>query len=207
MLPGFRRQLTESDLYRMRLPRRFWEAGFQSIQALAGNESARVLVSRYLANLDTMVSKGNGIMFLGSDGVGKTCAAAVLAKETRRRGGTVLFVSARDITDGVIQKAQFDDDQDLWQRACGVDMLVLDELGREHSGEWHSRQIEALMRSRAAEQRSTIATTNVRPEKLESVFPSAMLSSIKECMVFVVLSGDDMRLGSSEALIASVTKG
>lgn len=175
----------------MRLPRRFWEASFNDIQ----DEEARALILAYLQKMDTMLDHGDGLMFWGHWGVGKTCAAAVLAKEARRRGASALFITAESLRTAVLEKEMFEDDQLTVDRARQVDFLVLDDLGKEHSGEsgFAERLFENLLRERSAHRRSTVVTTNMNQDDLTKRYKLSMMEVVKESLIPIHVEGENRR--------------
>ncbi len=149
----------------------------------------------YLQKMDSMLDHGDGLLLWGEWGVGKTCAACVLAKEARRKGASVLFATTETLRSAVLEKEGFDDDQLLIDRARQVEFLVLDDLGKEHSGEsgFTERLFENLLRERSAHQRATIVTTNMDPAALGKKYKLSMMEVIKESLVPLHFEGENRR--------------
>jgi DNA replication protein DnaC len=181
----------------MRLPQRFWGAKYAEIV----DDQLRGVVERYLRQLDAMLDGGDGLLFWGANGVGKTCAACVIAKEARRRGAPVLFTTAEGLRSAVLEKMPFSDDMLFIDRARSVDVLLLDDLGKEHRGKgWSDSTFENLFRERSAARRTTLITTNLTLEQLAERYDLSMLEVMKETTVPIHVEGNNRRDEAGEAL-------
>jgi DNA replication protein DnaC len=192
------RRLTDSDLVRMRVPRRYWTVRFDAISdvSLVGSGiSARQAALNYMTRLDEMRRDGKGMLLWGTNGTGKTCMAIVIAKEFRRRGYPVLFIEAADMKRFVIEREMFDEDQTYWDRAMNVDVLVIDDLGKgtQDSTGLGARLIDELIRHRNASKLVTIITTNMNQRDLVEELKVSTMSSLKEHVFPIHVSGIDRR--------------
>jgi DNA replication protein DnaC len=174
----------------MRIPRRFWETSVDRIP-----ESAHDRVFGYCKAMGRMLDDGVGYLFWGPNGVGKTSAAVFLAMEARRHGAPVLFVNAESLRSGVLEKQAFRDDVTLIDRARTVDVLVIDDLGKEHPGQtgFTERLFENLFRERSAARKTTFVTTNMSIEKLRERYKPSMLEVMKETCYPVQVEGPSQR--------------
>lgn len=209
---GHRIKLRKDHMVLMQIPRRFWDASFDAIPDCKG----RVPLRNYLREIEPMLDNGSGLLIFGPNGTGKTSAAIVIAKEARRLGASVLFVQAEEFRQGVIDKTMFSDEQTLYERAKEVDMLVLDDLGKEHSGDsgYAERLFENLIRLRTSNKKVTVITTNLIPKPpdddrtkpaLSNRYVPSMLELMKESMYPVNLVGRDWRVDSQRELEARLT--
>jgi DNA replication protein DnaC len=192
------RKLTDVDLVRMRVPRRYWEAHHNFIPdttTVGSGVSARQAALNYLKNIEEMRRNGTGLLLWGSNGTGKTCMAIVIAKEFRRRGNTALFIEAADIKRFVIQHEMFDEDQTYWDRAMSVDVLVIDDLGKgvQDGTGLGARLIDELIRHRNASRLVTLITTNMNQRVLAEELKVSTVSSLKEHVFPIHVSGIDRR--------------
>lgn len=200
-----RRALTEADLVRMRLPDRFWEAQLDEVWDGSGLDapSPRKVCEKYLDALPEMMAAGHGLLLWGDNGRGKTCMAAVIGKEARRQGHTVLFLEAASLKTVVVSNDAFDDDQTVWERALSVDLLILDDLGKgvQDSKGFGERLLDELIRFRAAHAKPIIITTNMNPrEQLPEALKKSTAHSLKECVLPVMVQGPDRRKQSADRL-------
>jgi DNA replication protein DnaC len=192
---GFRTKLTSEHLALMRIPRRFWEARFETLQ-----DPLRAPVKAYLgsqpSDLMQKLDRGEGLWLSGRNGIGKTTAAVVLAKEVRRTGAPVLFVAAHELCEGAVKKARFNDEMLLSERAETVDFLVLDDLGKEHLGSsgFTHQFLENLLRKRVNAGQATLVTSNIRPEELRKRYHTSFVEFVKELGACVsVTDAKDLR--------------
>jgi DNA replication protein DnaC len=182
--------LTEDDLLRARIPKRYWEARLADAQ-----ETVQLIARRYIANFVVMRERGVGLLLWGPNGVGKTSIAVVLGKEYRRRGHSLLFLEAAEIKGAVINSEMFDDDQTLWERAKSVDVLMIDDLGKgvQDSTGFGARVLDELIRHRNANKRVTFISTNMTLKAIEDELKASTMHSLKECIFPVRVVGDDLR--------------
>lgn len=181
------------------LPERFWKAQFSRIP-----DDTQGVVERYIRSLGNFLDPGKvmregyGFIFWGDNDTGKTSAASVILKEARRRGFTSLFIRAPQYRDGVMQGAPFDDDMTLPERCSGVDMLLLDDLGKEPSSKesdgGSQRMFEELLRDRCSNLRPTIITMNSNPYKaLEDRYARSFTRLISETFTIIKVGGPSQR--------------
>jgi len=186
----YRRELTKDDLLRARVPKRYWTASMDGVQ-----ESVREVATKYLANIEEMLSKGVGLLLWGSNGIGKTSLSVVIGKEYRRRGQSLLFLEAAEIKGAVISSEMFDEEQTLWERAKTVEVLLIDDLGKgvQDSTGFGARVLDELIRHRNANKRVTFITTNMTLKAIEEELKSSTMHSLKECIYPMRISGEDLR--------------
>jgi len=186
-----RRKLSKVDLTYMRIPRRYWGVRLGLI-----NEDYRKYVYRYLKGLDSNIRAGKGVLLFGPNGVGKTGAIVVVAKEVRRRGYTVLFVEGLMLMEIFLGKVMFEDGQSLYERMLEVDYLVIDDLGKGtgDSKGFLISKLEGVLRARYDEKKVTSITTNMTPRELSMYFSESGMSILKAIVTPIHCEGRDMRL-------------
>jgi len=200
---GQRIRLTGEHMELMRIPRRFWESRASDIR---GSVQEKILA--YLKNMNSFLDEGVGLLVWGKNGVGKTGAAVVLAKEARRIGSSVLFVTAEGLRVAVLEKEDFDGSP-LMDRARTVDVLVLDDLGKEHSGQtgFTERMFEGLIRQRASARRTTIITSNMGVSALREHYKPSMMEVMKECVYPLRMDGESRRDGALDDVAERLSTG
>jgi DNA replication protein DnaC len=198
------KKLTEEDLRRMRIPLRYWNATMAGVSSQeyptrgGGVYSLRDSIQKYLCNLDDAMRLGRGVLLYGPNGVGKTCALVIIAKEFRRHGRTVLFMDGVEVGDAVMGNLRFDDGR-LIDRAKSVDVLVLDDFAKGIMGEsdWGSRQVDDLIRRRNAETKITLLSTNWVMAEMKKGLMISTMSALREHVTAMAVLGTDRRRESA----------
>lgn len=208
------RKLTEKDMQRMQIPRRYWDVRASGIvaKARAHGVDPQPLVSvlkSYIAQLDEMVGSGSGILLYGNNGRGKTGAVVWLAMQVRRRGYTVLYIESAKLKQHKIEKTPFDAVTTLWERAMDVDVLVLDDFakGVSDSKGFMQELVDELIRTRGAHLRPTLISTNVEPGKMvkDDFLKKSTLAMMQETVAFFMVGGDDLRAKTRVELVGKLT--
>jgi len=201
----YRRELTPSDMERMRVPSRYWGSTFEKLSLDGGVSSLHTVVGKYLENLPAMWKAGGGFIFYGANGTGKSCASVVIAKEYRRRAHTVLFMEAADLKRMVIEKEHFDESETFWDRAKSVDVLCLDDFGKGimDSTGFGASLFDELIRSRNSRKLVTIITANLSVDRWEQELElkTSTLHALKECTIPVHVVGENQRVHSAKKLV------
>jgi len=161
----------------------------------------------YVMLLTLMLEQGTGIFVQGKKGTGKTYAASSVVLVAVREQYTAELISSaqlfellkssfgsRDMTDSILARYQ------------KLDLLVIDDLGKEHVTDWSISQLFALIDWRYSNRRSTIVTTQYTGAQLVEIWRRngdinngvAMLSRLNQCCDRVDMGGIDKRLGGEE---------
>jgi DNA replication protein DnaC len=195
-----KRKLAAEDLTLACLPRRFWNARFRDIP---DGVEYKDLVRKYLAKIDEAVRSGIGLMLWGGPGSGKTGAASVCLKYALRSGFTGLYVTAEDLRHAFREKEEFDDDVTLVERAQIVDVLLLDDLGKEFRTRAGNATVEMenLIRKRVQDKKTLLITTTADVDEAETMFGVGLMSMLTEAVVPVRVYGVDWREKKAEELL------
>lgn len=192
-----RRRLEREDVELMALPPHFWTVRFNQITAqLDGNEGALAAKIRaYFEAGQENRRRGLGLMLVGPNGCGKSCAAAWMGMEYKRLGETVLWVSAIDVLDHKMQGTWYSEDTTYWQWIRDVDVLILDDLGKGDKGSgYHQILWDQLLRHRHDQRRVTIITTNVAEvDEWAGILKRSTLEVLKESVLPLYLHGVNRR--------------
>jgi len=193
---GHRMRLTTQHLERAGIPRRFWDVRLDQVPP-----DVRERICAYLRHLGDMLEYGEGLHLHGANGTGKTSIAVLVSMEALRLGATVLFTTAEELRRGSIEEVWFDDSQLIIDRAREVDLLVIDDLGKEHRGDsgYAERLLEDILRQRSARRLLTVITTNVPigtskdGTGLFGLYSRSMLDVSRESLRSVPVSGQNKR--------------
>lgn len=129
---------------------------------------------------------GRALYFLGKNGRGKTYAAcqvakAYLIKSTYRDRGTMRcwkscqFVTAQGVLSSL--RSSWDrwdqNEEDVFQRWAGVDLLILDDLGKGVPSEWAAENMFRLVDARWSSHRPMIVTSQYDADDLADRYAKA----------------------------------
>lgn len=199
------RELDEEDFNMMNLPRGFWNASYDKVTRTLpdGTENlAFKAIESYRDNLKKMRYMGYGLILFGENGVGKTSALSCLLKEFRSYGQTALYANVEHLRQAVFKPVEITDDYELWDWSQKVDVLLLDDLGKEHRGKdgpasFAATELNMLLRVRADSRLVTLITTNQTKAKMVENYSRSMLSIMQTRMLAVHFRGPDLRTEES----------
>ncbi len=197
---NYRRKLTIGDVRRANLPERYWEA---SLSAIPDHLDYKHKIKKYLDNLVEMMEQGIGLYLWSSEnGTGKTSVSALIAKEALRYGRTVFFEESSRLKGMLINKEQFEEGTSIEERMMMVDVLILDDIGKEYrtSSGYAENVIETLVRARVQKVKTTIMTGNVHPKDMKKIYSEDFSALLKESVVPVNVTGYDFREARAKAL-------
>lgn len=155
------------------------------------------VIQDYIDNCDAYVQAGLGLVLWGRVGTGKTLLASLLLKSLLEKGVRGQFVTFHTMLDmftaGWEQK-----EAKVWfeQRITHADVLVLDDIGREHEGRRTAiaeSTLDHVLRSRVAADKPTIMTTNRSPDELGTLYSGNALSLLSESAIVKEFRGADFR--------------
>lgn len=194
MLVQERRPITPAHLERARVPRRFWNVKMTEVSG-----SVRSDVVSYFLDVVSHCRAGRGMLLFGANGRGKTSIAVLVAQEVMRHGGTVLFITAEELRQSYLGDVMFEGRASMADRAATVDLLVIDDLGKEYRGasQWAERVIESVLRARSSATKATILTTNMERDVMLGVYSVSVMSILDESMVTVDVGGLSLRRPAS----------
>ena len=178
----------------MNIGRRYWKSTIKTLPA----EQTKVLeiFEAYLGNIHENRAEGWGFIIWGANGVGKTYAATAILKEYVRWGYTAYAVLTDVLKSAYIEGPLFDPDMKVTTRVETVDVLLLEDIGKEYSGKgsgWAELCVENLLRKRSRELRPTIITTNLSPQAFKDRYAESAAAIVRESMVSVNMKGSDWR--------------
>lgn len=193
------RQVIIKNLERCGIHRRFCGCNFENIEQAgvpAGIREAYSQVKSYAQNLRENVEAGRGLLLKGSVGTMKTTLAVAVLQEQIARGGSGYFVTMSGLLDSIFtlkaispgEWARFE------QRLRETPLLVLDDLGAEHSEGWVQTKVDAIIAERYNRCRPVIVTTNLTAGQLRGVYAERVIDRLRSTLQVVNFSGPSLRL-------------
>jgi DNA replication protein DnaC len=183
------RSLTNYDLARANIPKRYWDARFDEIPDTA---PYKVQLARYMRSLREEVRAGKGLFITHPrNGTGKTGIACLIGKRALKEGFTVYYVMCEPYKKAVVTNQMFDEYQLVEERARSVDVLILDDFGKEFKGAsgWIESELENLVRERTQNGRASILTSNVLPNDIANQFGEDLASVLRESVYIMLIPG------------------
>ena len=200
-----------------RIPERHRECTLENFSTKSGGVNRSLSEARLKATgfvraypAETM---GNGLLFVGPCGVGKThLAVGILHALITERGVAGRFVDCKELLKEIQNSYSANNERterQVLRPALEAEVLVLDELGAARRTDWVSDMIEHLLNMRYNDRKTTIITTNLpyasagvpgsgakdamRQETLGDRIGERMLSRLGEMCVVVEMDGPDYR--------------
>jgi len=181
------------------LPKSYWPIKWDDF---IGDADAKKFVMAYCKNLDEALKCGQGLLFYGSHGVGKTTLACLVGKDALTQGFTVKYLPFSKLLDWVM--SSFDDTSVkvamniVLER---VEVLILDDIGKEYDGVRKQLnpmvrlRLDSVLRERLNRNRVTIISTNYNLQELNKQYGESVISILYGACKMLAVKGEDYRKG------------
>lgn len=118
----------------------------------------------YAADCETVVSTGRSAVLVGGPGTGKTHLVIGVLKQFMNQGATGYYTTAMDMLGRI--KATYNDqavetETHVIERLTSVDLLVIDEIGRQLDTNYEVAQMFRVLDRRSSECRPTLLVSNL----------------------------------------------
>jgi len=148
---------------------------------------------KYAANF---APHAKSLLFTGPTGVGKTHLSLAIAGAVLGQGYTVIYGSAQNLL-GRLQRerfAAFGEQSDETERSLlECDLLILDDLGAEHSTEFTRSCIYNIVNTRMMASKPVIVSTNFSTAQLNSGYGERVTSRVLGNYTVLRFFGSDIR--------------
>lgn len=134
----------------------------------------------------------NCLLLVGSYGSGKTHLAGAIANKLMDKGVPVLF----DTFSGHLNKLkmEFNGGKSVYlEQMQNVDMLILDDIGKEKITEWSQSIMFTVINYRYEHLLPIVMTSNLKNDSLKEYLGGAVWSRLCEMCTGVFTSGEDYR--------------
>ena len=143
--------------------------------------------------------KGQGLLFTGSVGSGKTFLASAIANYCLNKNKQVLFTVVPDLLDEI--KATYDrnnpnniDESIILNQARTAELLILDDLGVHNYTDWTVNKIYSILNYKVNNQMPVIITTNLNLAELDTYLGERTTSRVLQlCKVYRLSNKEDIR--------------
>ena len=134
----------------------------------------------------------NSLLIVGSYGTGKTHLAAAIANKLMSEGVPVLFNTFSGHLNEL--KCEFNGGKGDYKRQMeSVDMLILDDVGKEKQSEWTQSIMFDVINHRYEHMLPIVITTNLQNAELKGYLGDAVWSRLCEMCIGVKTVGEDYR--------------
>jgi len=173
---------------------RFKQRTFENFRITENNKAAYTKCKDFVDNFTT---KSRGIMIFGDVGRGKTHLAAAITNELTNSLHTVMFGNITNLLSVI--KSTYNKDSDLSEKdileiMARVDLLIIDDLGKENPTKNTVSLIYQIINRRYEENKTLIATTNYSMTNLKKTIGEAAVSRLYEMCELIQLTGNDWRM-------------
>jgi len=186
-------KLSKAHYEYMNIGRRFWDANVFNLRP-----SQKEAVKDYVKRFKFFISKGVGLFLWGPNSSGKTYVSAsllILAWERWLVSG--YCVTAASLKENFVKDmpVDFGSEETVITRAIRSQILVIDDLGREHrsTSGFAENRFDMLLRDRSRDLNTTIITSNLNPDDFRDIYGVSSFELVRENMHFVKLNGENIR--------------
>lgn len=139
---------------------------------------------RYVETFKDRLKSGDNLLFLGTEGTGKTHLAVSIAKELIRAGHSARYTSLFKMIGNIKRtwgkgKSEADENQ-IMEMYTSPDILIIDEVGVQMNTNVEQVYLMNIINSRYEEMLPTIMITNLDEENLVDVIGAQVLDRFYE---------------------------
>jgi len=176
------------------LKSRFKKRTFATFVVTTENTLAYQKALEFAENFE---KQGKGLLFTGNIGTGKTHLAAAIANHLMQNLYTVIFGNITDIISRIYDTYDKSSDvstMEIIQYLTSVDLLIIDDLGKEHTSENVRTLLYQIINALYEDEKLVVITTNLSGKELSEKIGPATVSRITEMTEPVIMQGHDWRL-------------
>lgn len=140
-------------------------------------------VRDYCDSISTSIESGRSAVFCGGVGTGKSHLACAMARHVIEKGGTGRYSTAVALMARIrstYNRDATETEQQVIAEMRGVDLLVLDEVGRTQDTRHEQGVIFRLLDERHAHKKPVIVVSNLNPNDLRAFLGDALVDRLRE---------------------------
>ena len=144
----------------------------------------------------SFIPKAGNFLFNGGTGLGKTFLSACIAREVTAKGYSVAYESAQHLFAN-LEKHRFHPDEDSAQtvrKYNDCDLLILDDLGTELTGNFVIAALYALVNDRLLAGKPMIISTNLNINEISQRYSPQIASRLQGSFQLLPFVGEDIRV-------------
>lgn len=197
-----RQHLSPENLKIMGVPKKFHDLTMDDFETFdqKGLEAVKTFTTNYLNNIAENFANNHGILFLGSNGVGKTYISCMIVKEayrhryTAKRATFVDYINAYTRMWGAKAPEEKEYlEQEFYNSYKAIEFLVLEEIGKEIDTKVSAPILEDCLRYREDNGLVTIICTNLNVSTIRERYGESIYSLMQGNMTPIKIEGKDKR--------------
>lgn len=186
----------------MGIPQSFYDTTIEDFQTYDSRdlEDVKSFMSEYLDNIHDNFRNNKGLLLYGSNGVGKTFLACMVAKQaytyryTTKRAIFAEYISAYTRMWGAKTPEEKEYlEEEFYNSFKAVEFLVLEEIGKEIDSKVATPILEDCLRYREDKRLPTIVCTNLDLSTLKTRYGASVFSLMQGNMTPIRIEGKDKR--------------
>lgn len=175
------------------IPRRYWPLEIED--TFVQDQDGLTFIKDVIANIADVVRKGLSISLFGTRGCGKTTLTIYTLKAGLRAGFSGYFILMESLLSLIKESFDSADAKERLKDIRSVDILVLDDLGREYVAkqEFVVARLDELFRWRDSMGLSTLFSSNLSGEEFRARYGGGIISLLSNTNKPLHIKGDDLR--------------
>lgn len=185
---------------------------FENFEVNSSNRNVFQNLKKYSEKLVNEIEK-KGIILVGNNGVGKTHLACSIANELMKNGIPVIYGTLINLLAEIRNSYDLDNnisEMEIIKLYENVDLLIIDDLGKEKPSEWGLEKLFTIINSRYENNLPVIITTNYNQNILierislngEIETAKSIISRLYEMCYLVKIDDVDHRIKRKKLVIA-----
>ena len=170
-------------LFQAGIPQEYWTLGLDDLRVPV---KYVVHVKNFLRGYRNAMYQGLGMMFLGSNGIGKTTLMVEVGKHLSLIGYKVIYFTFQDYINKKFTNLPID-------ISC-YDAVLIDEIGKAYGkpgSDYVPKTFEELVRQIISLNKVSIFATNSSISGMKELFGSSVFSALRRKVQMIPMKGDD----------------
>lgn len=177
------------------IPMNYQRLGWDDIKTVPQHIVEQVM--GYALQAARNIATGRNLILWSKDpGTGKTLFLALLCKFLMANGFQAHFSQFNDVIDLFTSTWRDKDEREHWtRRVRNVDVLAMDDMGKENKGRIDvvEDMVDRIIRARVSDAAPTIITSNRSPQEIQQGYGVYAMSLLSESADFIEIPGTDYR--------------
>ncbi|MBE0448769.1 MAG: ATP-binding protein [Actinobacteria bacterium] len=179
-----------------RVGERFADCTFENWQETPGTKLAYAEAKDFIACFDDRLAKGDGLLFYGPVGTGKSHLAAAIVNALILERRSAIFQSVPELLSRL--RATYSDrakerEATLLRALEVAELVVLDDIGAEKWSEWVEEKLYSIIDSRYRAKKPLIITSNLTLDEMNKAVGFRAMDRLIEMCRLVEVKGESFR--------------